>query len=96
MNKRAFIQNKNHSRSCAPQDSGISALLKKAAETPDYNSRGWNNKIFIGNKIKNHSRMFLSGISILEVLLFAAAKSNQKTRNPVRSKGCRIEIGVLI
>jgi len=40
--------------------------------------------------------MFLSGISILEVLLFAAAKSNQKTRNPVRSKGCRIEIGVLI
>ena len=32
----------NHSRSCGPQDSGISTLLKdKAAETPDYKFRGW-------------------------------------------------------
>jgi len=38
MNKRAFTQNKNHSRMFL---SGISALFKKAAETPDYKFRGW-------------------------------------------------------
>ena len=37
-------RNINHSRSCGPQDSGISTLLKdKAAGTPDYKSRGWIN-----------------------------------------------------
>jgi len=41
MNNKIFIQNKNHSRSCGPQDAGISALFKKAAETPDYKPRGW-------------------------------------------------------
>jgi len=54
---------KNHSRSCGSQDSGISALFKKADETPDYKFRGWYNKTFMGNKTKNHSRMSLSGIS---------------------------------
>ena len=35
-------RNINHSRSCGPQDSEISTLLKgKAAETPDYKFRGW-------------------------------------------------------
>ena len=37
-------RNINHSRSCGPQDSGISTSLKvKAAETPDYSLRGWIN-----------------------------------------------------
>jgi len=36
--------------------SGISALFKKADETPDYKFRGWYNKTFMGNKTKNHSR----------------------------------------
>ena len=41
MNNKIFTQNKNHSRSCGPQDSGISALFKEAVGTPDYKFRGW-------------------------------------------------------
>ena len=38
MNNKIFMQNKNHSRMFL---SGILALFKKAAETPDYKFRGW-------------------------------------------------------
>jgi len=38
MNKKIFAQNKNHSRMFL---SGISTLLKKAVEPPDYKFRGW-------------------------------------------------------
>jgi len=56
-NNKVFTQNQDHSRMFL---SGISALFKKADETPDYKPRGWYNKTFIQNK--NHSRMSLSGI----------------------------------
>ena len=46
--EKAFILNKhkNHSRMCGgPQGLGISTLEKtKEAQTPDYNTRGWNDK----------------------------------------------------
>jgi len=45
-NNKAFTQNKNHSRKDNQSHSrmflsGISALFKKAVETPNYNFRGW-------------------------------------------------------
>jgi len=58
MNNKAFTPSNNHSRMSL---SGILALFKKAAETPDYEFRGWDK---VRNN-KNHSRMFLSGISAL-------------------------------